>query len=120
MVSDTATNSRGELRAQVATAQLTCAAENVLKLTSELKIALIAQDVGESWKDDCASKQALDSDSRKSKDELVKLRENTASLLANLERHYYTSIPNVGVHQTWQAKKKINDAEVSAMDTKAQ
>lgn len=102
---DRASNARGELRAQVETSKLTTAAEKILKLTSELKIALIAQDVGESWKDDCASKQALDSDSRRSKDELVKLRENVSSMLTQLETHYYKSVPHVRVHQALQEKK---------------
>ncbi len=97
-ISDRATNSRNEFQAQVETAKLAQAAEAILKLNSELKIAMIVQDIGESSQDDRATKKAFDEDTRKAKEQMASLRDNVATTLTALEQHYYRSVPHVRVH----------------------
>ena len=102
-IADRATNSKNEFQAQVETAKLSQAAEGILKLNSELKIAMIVQDMGESSQEQRATKKALDEDTRKAKEMLGSLRDNVASTLTALEQHYYRSVPHVRVHEAESA-----------------
>eukprot|EP00171_Calliarthron_tuberculosum_P017061 IDg17061t1 len=102
-IHDRATNARGEFLAQVSTANLAMASESLVRLISELKLALIVQDVGEASEDERSSMTALSADTRRALDDLCRLRDNIAANLSALERHYYASVPHVRAHQAANA-----------------
>ena len=98
-VADRADNARGEYQTQVEAAKLARAAEEILRLTAEVQLALIVQDIGESCEEEKAAKAALETDARQAREELARLRDSVAGTLTELETHYYRSVPHVRVHE---------------------
>lgn len=101
---DKAGNARAEYQAQVETANLASAAEGLLALISELKTAVVVQDLKETDKEGKKTKDALDADVKRAYDDVRKLRERVALTLAALERHYYESSPHVRAHDAAREK----------------
>lgn len=80
-----------DFQSQVEAANLAKATDDLLRLVSELKIAVIVQGVKES-EDECKDMRTLyDKEKKTSFHELGKLRDNVASTLSALEKHYYAS-----------------------------
>ncbi len=97
-VKDKASNARAEFQAQVETANLASAAEGLLALISELKTAVVVQDISESDREAKNTKKALDDDVKRAFSELKSFRDTIATTLSSLERHYYESVPHVRAH----------------------
>lgn len=80
-----------DFQSQVEAANLAKAADDLLRLVSELKIAVIVQEVKES-EHECGEMRGIyDMEKKASFHELGKLRDNVSSTLSALEKHYYAS-----------------------------
>jgi Surfeit locus protein 5 subunit 22 of Mediator complex len=90
-VSDHASNARAEFQTRVDAAGLAQAAEGLLRLVSELKVAAIVQDTTASADEAAEVRATLESHSRTSTAELAALRDVAAEHLAALEEHYFES-----------------------------
>lgn len=98
-IQDRASNARCEYQAQVGAANLALAAESLVRLISELKSAMIVQDIGESTQDERSAIGALGADTRRANDELIRLLDSVSTNLSSLEQHYYSSVPHARAHQ---------------------
>ena len=76
-------------------ARLASAADELIQLISELKTAMIVQDIGESSQDERSTNNALVQDTLRANQDLMHLRESLSGTLNALERHYYASVPFV-------------------------
>ena len=92
-VRDSASNARAEFETQVEAANLTHAAEGLLRLISELKTAAIVQDVQTTNHEAQETKTGFENETRQVISELKHLRDNVAATLSTLEKHYYSSMP---------------------------
>lgn len=90
-IQDKATNARTDFQSQVEVANLAKAADELLRLVSELKIAVIVQEVKESNFECSEMRHVYDQETRQSLHDLGELRVNVATALGALEKHYYTS-----------------------------
>lgn len=89
-IRDKATNARMDFQSQVEAANLAKAADDLLRLVSEMKIAVIVQEVKESEAEFTEMRAIYDVE-KASLNEMNKLRDNVASSLSALEKHYYAS-----------------------------
>lgn len=87
-IQDKATNARTDFQSQVEVENLAKAADELLRLVSELKIAIIVQEVKEG---NTEMRQVYDQETRQSLHDLGELRGNVANALGALEKHYYAS-----------------------------
>lgn len=101
---DKAGNARAEYQAQVETANLASAAEGLLALISELKTAVVVQDLKETDREGEKTKLALDADVKRAYGEVKSLRGSVTATLTELERHYYESCPHVRAHDAAREK----------------
>ena len=90
---DKTSDARAEYQAQVEAANLSQAAEGLLRLISELKIVAIVQEVNESIQEASETCSLFDTETRRALAELGVLRDSVASTLVSLEKHYYNSVP---------------------------
>lgn len=90
-IRDRGANARADFQSQVEVANLAKAADELLRLVSDLKIASIVQEVKES-KQECAQiRTNFEKETWHSLNELSILRDSVSSTLASLEKHYYGS-----------------------------
>lgn len=90
-IRDKASNARAEFQTQVEAANLAKAADELLRLISELKIAAIVQEVKESNQEASEMRAIYEVENRQVVNELRNLRDNVSSALSALEKHYYQS-----------------------------
>lgn len=90
-ISDRASNARAEYQTQVEAANLAKAADELLRIISELKIAAITQNYNEIKMESTTIQVYFDNFSRGMIKEVVALRENVGKTLRILEKHYYES-----------------------------
>jgi mediator of RNA polymerase II transcription subunit 22 len=90
-VSDQTSNARAEFQTQVDAAGLAQAAEGLLRLISELKVAAIVQDARATTGEAEQTRIALTLHSTTAEDELRQMRDDIGRLLTELETHYYQS-----------------------------
>lgn len=90
-VRDRASNARAEFQAQVEAGNLAKAAEGLLRLISELKIAAVVQEVTETNREVTEMRTMYEFETRRAVSELGTLRDNVAATLTALEKHYYSS-----------------------------
>jgi len=98
--SDPAAGSVSALRTEAATASLAAAADELLQLISELKVAAVVHDVANGAKDAVSVKEGLERSRRIAEEALRVLAGRSAALLRELEVHYYKSVAGVGVDNT--------------------
>lgn len=98
--SDPAAGAVSALRTEAATASVAAAADELLQLVSELKVAAVVYDVGSGAKDATNVKDGLERSRRAAEETLRTLAGRSAALLRELEVHYYTSVAGVGVDNT--------------------
>lgn len=96
-IRDKATNARKDFQSQVESANLAKASDELLRLVSELKIAVIVQDVQESEKECMEMRSIYDVEQKTSLGELGKLRDSVSASLSRLEKHYYASCTRWGM-----------------------
>lgn len=97
VIRDRASNARADYQAEVEAANLARAADELLRVISELKIAAIVQDVTEGKKEATELRALFDTDMKQSVHEIGRLRETVANSLSALEEHYYASCARWGV-----------------------
>jgi hypothetical protein len=90
-VSDQTSNARAEFQTRVDAAGLAQAAEGLLRLISELKVAVIVQDANATSSEAEQVRSALKTHASISAVELRQLRNDVGDLLQKLETHYYQS-----------------------------
>ncbi|GAB0495202.1 hypothetical protein MMPV_006500 [Pyropia vietnamensis] len=98
--SDPAAGAVSALRTEAATASVAAAADELLQLVSELKVAAVVYDVGSGAKDATNVKDGLERSRRVAEETLRTLAGRSAALLRELEVHYYASVAGVGVDNT--------------------
>jgi hypothetical protein len=94
-VSDHASNARAEFQTRVDAASLAQAAEGLLRLISELKVAAIVQDGPSSAREAAEVRAGLEAGAKSVGVELAGLRDDVAQLLSIVEDHYYESVCRV-------------------------
>lgn len=90
-IQDKTTNARTEFESQVEVANLAKAADELLRLVSELKIAVIVQEVLERSQECKDMRSIYDHETRNSLNDMGELLGNVTSGLGALEKHYYSS-----------------------------
>lgn len=91
-IRDRASNARSDYQSQVDAATLAHAADELLRLIAELKVATIVQDVSESKQEASEMLSFYDVETRQALHEITTLKDAVASSLASLEPHYYSSV----------------------------
>lgn len=89
-IQDKATNARTDFQSQVEVANLAKAADELLRLVSELKIAVIVQEFLERNRECSLMRNVYDQETRHSLS-VGELLGNVANALTKLEKHYYSS-----------------------------
>lgn len=97
LISDKATNARADFQSEVEAANLARAADELLRLISELKIAVITHMDGKECKvENLEMKAYYDGLTKLSLNEVKTMKESVADCLSGLERHYYDSCTRWG------------------------
>jgi hypothetical protein len=113
-VSDQTSNARAEFQTQVDAAGLAQAAEGLLRLISELKVAAIVQDVSATTGEAEQTRTALMHHSKTAEDELIQLRDDVGRLLARLETHYFRS--QCGVVTVQDPQQQLSISKISSAE----
>ena len=87
-----AESARGALTIEVEATNLVSTCEALLRLTSELKVASIAQDVQSGSKERAQLREKQDRDATEAVEGWTQLRNKVQGTLKELETHYYHSI----------------------------
>lgn len=90
-IQDKATNARTDFQSQVEVANLAKAADELLRLVSELKIAVIVQEFLERNSECMVMRNVYDQETRHSLHDMGELLGNVSNALSKLEKHYYAS-----------------------------
>lgn len=90
-IEDKASNARADFQSQVEVANLAKAADELLRLVSELKVAVIVQEVRERSQECKMTRATYDSETFQSLNDMSELLGNVTIGLGALEKHYYTS-----------------------------
>jgi hypothetical protein len=90
-LSEAAGNARAEFQTRVDAAGLVAAAEGLLRLVAELKVAAIVQDAATTTAEAAEVRAALEGHARQSTAELLVLRDDVATALEELETHFFAS-----------------------------
>lgn len=90
-IKDTVGVMRGEFESQVDTSNLSKAAEGILRLISELKVACIAQEVTDTKQEYHDLRSVFDTEVKATERTIASLSESILPVLETLENHYYRS-----------------------------
>lgn len=94
-VSGPATNARAEFQTRVDASALAQAAEGMLRLVAELKVAAIVQDIKSTGEEASEVRKELGELTKRSSGELSALRSSVDEALVALETHYFQSVVSV-------------------------
>lgn len=95
-IHDRVASSRRDFQSQVDSSNLCHAAEELLRLISELKVATIVQEVSDSKQESFDLRFVYDKEVQHSERIIAKLSESVYPLLESLEQHYYRSCTTWG------------------------
>lgn len=90
-VTDPTGNAQAEFQIRVDSEGIAQAAEGLLRLISELRIAAVVQDVASTSKEADETRRAFDLQIENATTQLETLRDTVSDLLSRLEDHYYSS-----------------------------
>lgn len=97
MLTDRTSNARSDLKIQVDTANLARAADQLLRLISDIKVATIVQQVRESKQESSEMRAFYDVETRNALAEVTALRDAVGGALEGLEKCYYASCTRWGI-----------------------